>query len=415
MRGASMTRGALGRVAGGVAVGMLVLLLSWADWRFSWFPTAFHEFARLFHEQSPLAVLREPSQMPLARVHLAITGLLVSLGLIASPWLGRHAGWWWAVFVVGYAVRALIWTLGGNMPLVPGDSCHYVEVARSVYRGEGAVKHYVESYFQTYPEIRRGEGILDDWATPLWAYVLAGAYRLCGVVPGEAMTSTFAVAKGTSFALNLLCLPALYGFARRRFDASVGLLAMALLAVLPVHAIYAGFALRESLVALTSLLAIWFLTEVGAATGARVWVWAFAAGLWGGLAVLARNTAMALMAAGGLFGLVAYGRRRWLPLVLWGAVVVAMIGPWAWATYQRYGEPFFTYTKYFEYNFSWTVHHYDQGNTRPGQFYTAENLPGILREKFKSSLVLGFYPIMILSFPVVMGFAHRQVWPPEGA
>ena len=37
---------------------------------------------------------------------------------------------------------------------------------------------------------------------------------------------------------------------------------MAALAVLPVHAIYAGFVLRESLVALTSILAVWALTEV---------------------------------------------------------------------------------------------------------------------------------------------------------
>ena len=76
---------------------------------------------------------------------------------------------------------------------------------------------------------------------------------------------------------------------------------MAVLAVLPVHAIYAGFVLRESLVALTALLAVWTLTETWNTPPAsrRVWAWAVLAGLCGGLAILARNTGLALVAAAG--------------------------------------------------------------------------------------------------------------------
>ena len=99
-----------------------------------------------------------------------------------------------------------------------------IEVASSIVAGEGAVKHYVESYFIDYrPHIRPGGGILDDWATPLYAYTLAGAYRLLGVAPGESLEETVAVAKGVSFTANLLCLPALYGFAARRFGVATGL------------------------------------------------------------------------------------------------------------------------------------------------------------------------------------------------
>ena len=172
---------------------------------------------------------------------------------------------------------------------MPGDSCHYLEVATSVGRGEGPVKHYVESFFRDYKEIRANQGILDDWATPLQAYVLAGAYRLVRVEPGRDLEETVAVAKGVSFLLSLLALPALYAFGSRRFNTEVGLGAMALLAVLPVHAIYAGFALRESLVALTSILAIWALTEVWSVPTLRAaWFWASAAGVCAGLAILAR-------------------------------------------------------------------------------------------------------------------------------
>src|SRR5690606_34616428 len=144
----------------------------------------------------------------------------------------------------------------------------------------------------------------------------------------------------------LLCLPTLYGFARRRFGPGVGLGAMSLLAVLPVHAIYAGFALRESLVALTSILAVWFLAEIWHTRSGPAWGWAIIAGGFGGLAILARNTALALVAAAGLYALVVHGRRRLGPLIVWGLAVVATIAPWAYETYREYGTPFFSYTRY---------------------------------------------------------------------
>ena len=342
-----------------------------------------------------------PRRFPLRAWHLA---LLASLG--ACFWrrpLGsrRTRGDVGAVFLVGYALRATAWIVGGNLPLVPGDSCHYLEVATSIWRGEGPVKHYAESFFRDYKEIRTGEGVLDDWATPLQAYVLAGTYRVLGVTPSLDLEQTVAVAKGTSFVLSVLALPAIYGFGCRRFDRGVGLSAMALLAVLPVHVIYAGFGLRESLVALTSILAVWTLTEVWCATNSHVaWRWAVVAGVCGGLAILARNTALALMAGAGLFGLLMHGRRRLGPLLLWGLVLAVVIAPWAWVTYQTYGEPFHSYTNYFPYNFSWTVHHYEKGNTRAAEFYTAANAPEIVRVKIKEAVIIVVTSTMILSLPL---------------
>ena len=377
-------------------------LAAWADARYGWVGPGFDFVAHFFYEVPVVAAVRRQSQLGLVRVHLAALACLIASGSLLAPRLGRHARGLWAVVVVGYAVRACVWVAGGNLPLVPGDSCHYLEVATSVYRGEGAVKHYVESYFQDYPEIRNDQGVLDDWATPLYAYALAAAFGLTGVVPCDDLEATVAVAKGVSFAASLLTLPALYVFARRRFDPATGLGAATLLAVLPVHAIYAGFALRESLVGLTSVLAVWALTEVWSVSERKnAWAWAVAAGVFGGLAVLGRNTALALLAASGLYGVIAHGRRRIGPLLLWGAVVTAVVTPWAWATYQRYGPPFFSYTNYFQYNFSWTVHHYEKGNTLASQFYTAANAPEIVRVKVKALAIIAVTSTMILSVPLM--------------
>jgi hypothetical protein len=386
----------------------VLVLAAWAETRFGWVEPTLDAVGHLFYEVPMLARVRRPTQIPLARGHLAVFAVLLAAGVLARPWLGTHARRWWTVFLVAYAVRAVVWVAGGNVPLVPGDSCHYIEVATSVARGEGPVKHYVESFFRDYPAIRDDRGVLDDWATPLHAYVLAGTFRLTGVEPCRDLDETVGVAKGLSFVLSLLALPALYLFGRRRFDRAVGLGAMAVLAVLPVHAIYAGFALRESLVALTAILAIWLLTEVWSCTDGRAaWGWAVAAGLCGGLAILARNTALALLAGAGLYGLVMHGRRRLGPLLLWGVVVLAVIAPWAWVTFKEYGQPFYSYTSYFQYNFSWTVHHYEKGNTEASQFYTRANAPEIVRVKVKSVAIIAVTGTMIISLPLTLAAAAR--------
>ena len=390
-----------------VLVSVLVLG-AWADLAYGWVEPAFDFVAHQFYEVPMLARLRRPSQITLARGHLAVLASLTAVGAVAGHWVGSHARRACLVILLGYSIRALIWTAGGNLPLVPGDSCHYIEVATSVYNGEGPVKHYVESFFRDYPPIRQGRGVLDDWATPLYAYVLAGAWRACGVMPGRNLEESVGVAKGVSFLAGLLALPAIYVFGRRRFDRDVGLGAMAALAVLPVHAIYAGFALRESLVALTSLLAVWTLTEVWSARTTRAaWGGAVAAGLCGGLAILGRNTGLALLAGAGLFGLARHGRRRIGPLLAWGVILLAVIAPWAWATRVEYGVPFYSYTNYFQYNFSWAVHHYDKGVTRAEDFYTWANAPEIVRVKVKSLGTIAVTSTMILSLPLTLAAFAR--------
>lgn len=383
----------------------------------AWIAPAFGFVAHQFYEVPLLATIRRPSQYVLIRQHLEVLLFFIGAACLASYRLDRRGRSVSALFCAGYAARAIVWIVGGNLPLVPGDDCHYLETATSVWRGEGPVKHYVDSFFTDYVRIDggsilRGRGVLDDWATPLYAEAVALAFRLRGASPFRSVEATAAIAKGTSFVFDLAALPLLYLFARRRFNAETAFWSLAALAFLPVHVIYAGFGLRESLTAFTSLLAVWTATEAWAAEGRSLWIRSLAGGIAAGLAILSRNTAMALAAAVALAWLPARrGRFAIASLLVWAVAALVVVAPWAFETYRVYGEPFYTYTKYFPYNFSWTVHHYEAGNTSAARFYTARNLPEIVRIKIKAILIVVVYSSMILSLPLSLAFVRRLVRP----
>jgi hypothetical protein len=366
--------------------------------------------AHQFFEVPQLAAIRQPTQLILLRYHLAIWMALLALYFAINGRISIEFRRFFQVMLLAWAIRATCWIIGGNLPLVPGDSCHYIETANSVAMGLPSSKHYVESFFRDYPPIRAGRPVLDDWATPLYADLLGLLFQLtgAGIGPQKNLEFAFGLAKGLSFFLNLLTLPCLYFYVRRCISKPSALPTMAIAAILPVHAIYAGFELRESLVGLTSVIAVWLAHEMlRAKTQRNSIIIAIFAGAFAGLAILSRNTAMALVACLGLW-LLWNGGRRLLPAsILWGALCILMITPWAWLTYKEYGKPFYSYTEHFAHTFSWTVHHYAKGLPDVRQFYSAQNLPEVFRVKIKSSLILFGYSAMILSPPLVFGFYFR--------
>ena len=118
--------------------------------------------AHQFYEIPLLAAIRRPSQLVLARTHLVALAALTALGLLQSRRLNGHQRAVWAACCVAYAIRAVIWIAGGNLPLVPGDSSHYVEVASSVYRGEGPVSITSRVSSSSTPRFARARG---RWTT----------------------------------------------------------------------------------------------------------------------------------------------------------------------------------------------------------------------------------------------------------
>jgi hypothetical protein len=366
--------------------------------------------AHQFYEVPALAAIRADSQLSLLRWHACVWLGLTAVYLAGYARMGLEMRRLGLIMLIAWAIRAGAWIIGGNLPLVPGDSSHYVETGNSVAMGLPSSKHYVESFFRDYPPIRVGKPVLDDWATPLYADALGLAFRLtgAGIGTGSDLQFTFGVAKCVSFAFNLLTLPCLYFWVRRRVSASAALPTLALAAVLPVHAIYAGFELRESLVGLTTVLAVWLTHELIESRNSKMrLVFALLGGMATGAAILSRNTAMVVALCLGLWLLNAGGRKTLAFVPIWAGVAFAVFTPWAWLTYQTYGKPFYSYTEHFAHTFSWTVHHYAAGLPDVKRFYSAENMPDVIRVKIKSLAILVGYSTMILSLPVMIAFWLR--------
>ena len=190
-----------------------------------------------------------------------------------------------------------------------------------------------------YPRIREGQGVLDDWATPLDAYVRAAAFRIAGLGPQSSVEARLVAAKACSFITNLLALPALYILARRCYNPRVALWSMAALAILPVHAIYAGFVLAREPGGIGvdpgGLDALRGLPRRAQRAGH------LGVGCRGGSM---RRTGRPLThdgarAAGGRRSIrPGHARSRRLGLsCLWAAIAGLVCVPWAWMTLQEYG------------------------------------------------------------------------------
>jgi hypothetical protein len=371
-------------------------ILAWSS--DGWIEPTFDWLARFFtFPGSPLLAIRRPSQLELLAVHSRLFLPCLSLLLLTWSAWNFEARWVSAALVLGYFLRAAVWCIGGNLPIVPGDSAHYWNLANSIVRGEGPVLHYVASFFRYYPRW----GMVDDWSLPLYPYYLAGAFYVAG--------NSVAVAKAATMLCNLCTIPALFWLAKRHCGSRVAVGSALTLAVFPPHVLYASLMLRESLTMFCAVLAI----------DAFLWAWqsdrtpwtALIAGVACGLMALTRNTCHAILYCMALFAMLTPIRDRWLRLVLWGAAVFAIACPWGYATYRDYGSPFYTYTNYFRYTPDWTVHFRDRGAPTLRD-YLAQPLWQIIQSKCAALVQIGLHFWFI--FTPILGLAYfadlRRKW-----
>lgn len=340
----------------------------------------------------PLLQIRRPSQLPLFAWHTRILIALLGLVLVIWPRCSAERRWLWAAVLIGYALRAAVWCIGGNLPIVPGDSAHHWCIADAVYHGQGPTLDYVASFFRVYPRW----GMVDDWSMPLYSVYLAGAFSVAG--------SSIAVAKTATFLINLATIPSLFFLARRAYGARVAVGSAMALAVFPPHVLYASLMLKESLAIFCCVTATHLFLR---AWRAQRWPLPCAsAGVMIGLMILSRRTCLAVSAAMLLYCLLTPAKHRWRRLLVLTVTTIAVLIPWAWVTYRDYGVPLYSYTNYFKYTPDWTIHFRERG-VPSLEDYLSQPLFDLLNGKCVAACLVAVYFWFIFTPPLALAYFSR--------
>ena len=382
------------RPAATLAAGVLCALASALAWSGDGWTEPVHTWltAVFSFPGNPLVEVRKPGQLVLLLWHLRLWLPVATAWLLAGRRLPSTTRWLTGIVLVGYAVRAFVWGIGGNLPMVQADSAHHWSMAHAVAESGLPRLPYVASFFRPYPRW----GMVDDWSMPLNAYWLAAWFLVLGKAVWVAKTATFVV--------NLLALPLSFGYARSACGTRVALLAAATLALFPPHVLVASWMLKESLAAFLTVAAAWTVLAALRSTSARWPRLALAAGAATGLMALSRRTLLAAAVAFALAFVFVGAGRRWVKLLLFGVAAAAVLAPWAYLTWADYGTPLYSYTGHFRYLPDWTVHWRDRGVPTAADWLADGCLP-VLRTKFAVCVLLAVYFAMILTPPLLYGYA----------
>lgn len=195
-------------------------------------------------------------------------------------------------------------------------------------------------------DLARGGGIR-NWAAPLF---FAALLKVCAMLGIDDPRAYRAVLELPQFGLHLAMLWAVFRYVRRRVDDDRwALLGVALVALHGLVVLFAGRTMSESFSAAFLVLAVEAVDRAyhGDLDGKSLRNAGLLAGLWLGMAVVARYGS-AVMVAALLLYIAATRRWRMLPFtVASGATVALLLGALDWVTW---GVPFYSLVAYLKFN-----------------------------------------------------------------
>jgi 4-amino-4-deoxy-L-arabinose transferase-like glycosyltransferase len=232
------------------------------------------------------------------------------------------------IVLVAFALRLLVITLGHTYRITPRRD-HFQfgwemgRLARSLASGQG---------FSSPTDLPSGPSA---WAPPLYPYILAGVFKLCGVY--SPLAAWVILAFNSVFAA-LTCIP-LYRIAQRIFGSSVARGAAWTWAVFP-YAIYwpVRVVWETSLTACLLTLALWQTLQLAETHGGRR-AWIEFGLLWG--VITLTNTAVLSLFPCFLLWLLYRARDRArvaLRIALCLLTVAVTISPWLVRNYEVFGK-----------------------------------------------------------------------------
>ena len=369
-----------------------VAVTGYVCFRTDWVAPAYETLVNVFSfPASTLVRIRRPSQEWLLLIHGRVLLVTACVLMLSWKWWRHATRWLWFAIWTAYLLRALVWGIGGNLPMVQGDSAHHFSIARRVMEGHGPTLPYVHSFIRVYSDF----GLVDDWSPPAYAYWLAFAMHFFG--------ATITVAKTATLIINLATIPILFHLAQRKFDTRIALLSAWTLALLPAHVLYAAFMLKESLVCFLTVLACHLFLWLWEDTNRRPLLSAIAAGIAAGLLCLSRQTGFAIDAAMMWFGLWSSVPSKLMRMTFFLLAFSAVISPWGWATYRDYGTPFYSSTNSFRYMTS-SPDHFVQRGAPTLDDYLKQPISQIVRDKLIMLWIIVSYYWFVFTPALALGF-----------
>lgn len=238
------------------------------------------------------------------------------------------------ILILGIALRLYTFSQISSLDKftwVGGDEPTYYELARNIQQGRGPVIDFVFQFWH-----RQEFGHNDGLWEPIFPLVLAFFFYSLG--------SSLLAAKIVVFLISIATLVLIFFIGKKLYSEKVGFIAMFLLAIQPKHIEYSATLLKDNLYVLLFLLAFFFMILAIKENKKSVWIW-FGAIL--ALAFLTRYFSIILVITAVIMLVLERKKVNWKNAGLALVAFLLVLAPWALYTYNEFGSPFFSITKYY--------------------------------------------------------------------
>ncbi len=287
------------------------------------------------------------------------------------------------ILVLGIALRLYTFSQISSVDQftwIGGDEATYYNEAINIQQGRGPVIDFVFQFWE-----RRNFGENDGLWEPMFSFVLAYFFYGLG--------SSLLAAKIIVFLISIAAIVLIYFIGKEIYSKEIGLIAMFLLAIQPKHIEYSATLLKDNLYAFFFLLAFFFMILAFGKGQKKHWV-IFGAAL--ALAFLTRYFSIILVLT---FLAMLFSHRKkvnWKYVGFGAAAFILILLPWAIYTYNEFGSPFFSVTRYYPYSSSgWEGMSYE------------DNAPS-LKEYLKENSILDLIKVRLNLIPLTI--YHLPIW-----
>ena len=294
------------------------------------------------------------------------------------------------IFILIFGIVLRIYTFSeissiDHFTWIGGDPAHYYEVASNIYQGNGPVIDFI---FQFWKQVDFGQN--DALFEPLFPYILAYFFYIFG--------QSLFTAKLVVFLFSIASIVLIYFIGKNIYNENAGLIASFLLAIQPKHIEYSVSILKDNVYIFLFLLAFFLMLLSFKENG--LWHWILF-GIFIALSFLARYFSIILILTFIVLLIIYRKKVNWKYVGISLLAFLLVLLPWAIYTYNEFGSPFFSITRYYPYSASsWEGMSYEESAPTLERYLEENSIKDIIITRLKL-IPLTLYHLPIWMTPLV--------------